>query len=165
MDPFSATLAFLAGAAETAGAAAAEGGAAAAEAGAAAAAEGAAATAAEAGAATAEAGAAAAAEGGAAAASAPPVAGPAEGAAEAGVAANDWAANLKDTANEFVTGFNRKNSVIVNKGDGSTDWGKTLSRAAGRGASTAGEQFIKKKTAEGSKARGMLAKFVTGIGQ
>lgn len=163
MDPFSATLAFLASAAEAAGAAAAEGGAAAAEAGAAAAAEGAAATAAEAGAATAEAGAAAAAEGGAAAASAPVAAG--EGAAEVGTAANDWAANLKDTANEFVTGFNRKNSVIVNKGDGSTDWGKTLSRAAGRGAATAGEQFVKKKTAEGSKARGILAKFVTGMGQ
>lgn len=165
MDPFSATLAFLASAAEAAGAAAAEGGAAAAEAAAATAAEAGAAAAAEAGALTAEAGAVAASEAGIEAASAPVTAGGSAEGVGGAAAANDWAANLKDTANEFVTGFNRKNSVIVNKGDGSTDWGKTLSRAAGRGAATAGEQFVKKKTAEGSKARGILAKFVTGMGQ
>lgn len=69
---------------------------------------------------------------------------------------------VAEGASEFGKGFSKGADIIATKANGSTDWGKTIARAAGRGTRTVGESFLEQKAEEGGCGRKMLAKIAMG---
>jgi hypothetical protein len=155
MEPFTAIAAFLAKAAAVTGEAAATAGAAVAE--------GASAV----GAAITE-GAGALAEGAGEAVTAMGEAGQAIGETAASAAPQAGSSNIMSVVKDFGTGFMDKNAdLIVNNADGTMNWGKSLSRMAGRGTSKIGgaiaEKALNNNQEHQSNARRMINNSIVGL--